>query len=107
MKKNKNFEMRIYELLGIKIFRKMAFALRDKIWILFTLKMSKEERKDYLYHTASNYNLGKVKSLEDIIKFKKHLFSNAIIHLVGLLCLIPNVMKVGGGIVPYQQLYLR
>ena len=72
-KKGKNIELKIYELLGVKIFRKMAFGLRDKIWILYTLKMSKEERKDYLYHTASNYNLGKVNSLEDIKKFKKEL----------------------------------
>lgn len=97
MKKNKNVEMRIYELLGVKTFRKMAFALSDKICILFTLKMSKEERKEYLYHTASNYNLGEVKSLEDVKKFKKQLFSNARIHLFGLLVLIPNFIKIIGG----------
>lgn len=97
MKKNKNIEMRIYELLGVKVFRKMAFALRDKIWILFTLKMSKEERKEYLYHTASNYNLGKVKSLEDVKKFKKQLFYNAGIHIFGFLVLIPNFIIIIGG----------
>ena len=97
MKKNKNVEMRIYELLGVKTFRKMAFALRDKIWILFTLKMSKEERKESLYHTASNYNLGEVKSLEDVKKFKKQLFSNARIHLFAFLVLIPNFIKIIGG----------
>lgn len=97
MKKNKNVEMRIYELLGIKTFRKMAFALRDKIWILFTLKMSKEERKEYLYHTASNYNLGKVKSLEDVKKFKKQLFINSGIHVWGLSLCLRNFLKVIGG----------
>lgn len=97
MKKNKNIEMRIYELLGVKVFRKMAFALRDKIWILFTLKMSKEERKEYLYHTASNYNLGEVKSLEDVKKFKKQLFYNAGIHIFGFLVLILNFIIIIGG----------
>ena len=97
MKKNKNVEMRIYELLGVKTFRKMAFALRDKIWILFTLKMSKEERKEYLYHTASNYNLGEVKSLEDVKKFKKQLFINSGIHVWALSVCLPNFLKVIGG----------
>lgn len=106
MKKNKNVEMRIYELLGVKVFRKMVFALRDKIWILFTLKMSKEERKEYLYHTASNYNLGEVKNLEDVKKFKKQLFSNAIIHLFGFLVLIPNFIKIIGGTAALSSIIL-
>ena len=96
-KKGKNIELKIYELLGVKIFRKMAFGLRDKIWILYTLKMSKEERKDYLYHTASNYNLGKVNSLEDIKKFKKELFTNAAIHIWALSLCIPTSLKVIAG----------
>ena len=54
MKKDKPTEMRIYELLGIKTFRKMAFVFRDFIWNIFLLKMSKEERKKFLYHNASN-----------------------------------------------------
>lgn len=97
MKKNKNVEMRIYELLGVKIFRKMAFALRDKIKILSTLKMSKEERKKILYHTASNYNLGEVKGLEDVKKFKKEIFFNTKIHLLGILLLMPNFIEIIGG----------
>ena len=97
MKKNKNVEMRIYELLGVKTFRKMAFALRDKIWILFTLKMSKEERKEYLYHTASNYNLGEVKSLEDVKNFKKQLFINLGIHIWALSVCLSDFLKVIGG----------
>ena len=85
MKNNKNIEMFIYELLGVKSFKKMAFALRDNMWILRTLKMSKEERHNYLYNTASNYNLGKVESLEDLKNFKNEIFWNAEIHLFGFL----------------------
>lgn len=86
-KKGKNIELKIYELLGIKIFRKMAFGLRDISAL--ALKMSKEERTDKPYNTASTYNIGKIDSLEDIKKFKKNLFINAGIHLWALsLCLI-------------------
>lgn len=97
MKKNNNIEMKIYELLGVKVFRKMAFGLRDILAFPLTIKMSKEERKDFLYHTASNYNLGKVKSLEDIKKFKKQLFINAGIHVWALSVCLPSFLKVVGG----------
>lgn len=87
MSKNKTVEMRIYETLGVKSFRKIAFAFRDKMAILDwpTSKMSKEERKDYLYSTRSNYNLGKVNSLEDLKKYKKRLFSNTCSHVTNFL----------------------
>ncbi len=73
-KKNiKNMEMRIYELLGIKIFRKMAFGFCYILLFPKTLKMSKEERKEFykeFHNFRSNYHLGKVKSLEDVRNFK-------------------------------------
>lgn len=97
MKKNKNIEMRIYELLGVKVFRKMAFGLRDILAFPLTIRMSKEERHDFLYNSASNYNLGKVKSLEDVKKFKKQLFINSGIHVWGLSVCLPNFLKVIGG----------
>lgn len=96
-KKDKNIELKIYELLGVKIFRKMAFWLYDKVWILLTLKMSKEERKKYIYNTRTNYNLGKVNSLEDIKNYKKYLFMNAGLHIVALTLCIPNFLKVIAG----------
>lgn len=94
MKKNKNIEMRIYELLGVKVFRKMAFGLRDILAFPLTIRMSKEERHDFLYNRASNYNLGKVKSLEDVKKFKKQLFINSGIHVWALSFCLPNFLKV-------------
>ncbi len=97
MKNNKSVEMRIYELLGVKQFRKLAFFFRDKIWILFTLKMTKEERKNFLYKTASNYNLGKIESLEDVEKFKKSLYFNAGVHLIALLKCIPSFLQAISG----------
>lgn len=83
-----DIEMKIYELLGIKKFKKMAFTLRDTLAIPFTYKMSKEERRKSFNNFASNYNLGKVRSIEDIKKFKRQLFFNTSIHVgSGILCL--------------------
>lgn len=108
MNKNReNIELKIYEFLGIKAFRKMAFGLRDKLSILFTLKMSKEERKYYLYHTRSNYNLGKVNSLEDVKKFKKQLFLNTSIHVIGLLVCFPNFLKVITGVAELSTIIIN
>ena len=97
MKKNKTIEMRIYELLGIKFFRKMAFGLHDILKFPLTIKMSNEERHDFLHNRASNYNLGKINSLEEVKKFKKHLFINSGIHIWALLFCLPNFLKVIGG----------
>lgn len=93
-KKNKGIEMKFYELLGIKAFKKMAFVIRDIATLPLTSKMSKEERKKSLYNTASNYNIGKAKSLEDIKKFKKQLFKNAGIHIFALLICLPGFIKI-------------
>ena len=93
-KKDKSIEMKLYELLGIKVFKKMAFFVRDIVTLPLTFKMPKEERKKSLYNTASNYNIGKAKSLEDIKKFKKQLFKNAGIHIFALLAFIPSFIKI-------------
>ena len=97
MKKNKNIEMRIYELLGVKVFRKLAFSWRNILVFPLTIRMSKEERHNFLYNSAINYNLGKVKSLEDVKGFKKKLFINSGIHILGLSVCLPTFLKVIGG----------
>lgn len=96
--------MKIYELLGVKVFRKMAFSLRDILNILkfpSTIKMSKKERKEFLYNTVynmvNNYNLGKVESLEDIKDFKKILFINAGIHICTSSLCFPYFLRIIGG----------
>lgn len=98
-KKDKSIEMKLYELLGIKVFKKMAFFVRDIVTLPLTFKMPKEERKKSLYNTASNYNIGKAKSLEDIKKFKKQLFKNAGIHIFSLLAFLPSFIKIIIGMV--------
>ncbi len=97
MKKNESIEMRIYELLGVKVFRKMAFKFRDMLVFPFFISLPKAERKKLLYNTASNYNIGRVDSLEDVKKFRKQLFINAGIHIFGLFVCLPNFLKIVDG----------
>lgn len=97
LKKGKNIEKKFYELIGIKTFRKMAFFIRDKASIPQIYKFSKEKRKEILYNTASNYNIGKDKSFENIKNFKKQLFKNAGIHIFSLFLFLPNFLKIIAG----------
>lgn len=79
MKKNNNIEMKIYEILGVKIFRKIVFKISD-----FCLKklLTKEEQEDFSKNTT-NYKMGKVSDLDDIKNYKKQMYFNAIVHIIG------------------------
>ena len=92
MKKNK--ELILYEKLGIKTFKKLVFHLRDILLIPITKDKTKEERKRMIYNTPSNYNIGKINSIEDIIHFKKQLAINTSIHLIGLLICIYELINI-------------
>lgn len=48
MKNPRNIEMKIYELLGVKVFRKIAFTFRDIIVTPLLITKSKEERTSYI-----------------------------------------------------------
>lgn len=97
MKKNKNMELQIYELLGVKKFKKMAFALRDFLMLPLTFGMNKNKRRDFLYHTSSNYNIGNIRSFENIRKFKVALYVNSSIHLTLLLINFPIFVELFNG----------
>lgn len=75
----------------------MACGLHDVLVFPLTIKMSKEERKDFLYNTTSNYNIGKIKSLEDVKKFKKELFINTGLHLWALSLCLSNFLEIVRG----------
>lgn len=105
MKKYKEFEMEIYELLGVKTFRKMVFMLRDAFIVLspFNIlnKLSIEdikEKREKAYHIASNYNLGKVRSVKDVEKYKNKIYLNSAIHISGLLVCLPGFFRTINGI---------
>ena len=52
-KKENDIELKIYELLGIKTFKKMAFKLRDFVFLLVNFKMTKED--DFSKKNAINF----------------------------------------------------
>lgn len=85
MKKTK--EMKIYELLGIKKFKKVVLKIEDILLIAFTRIMKKEgtkQEKSTFHNIRTNYRIGKVKSVEDIRSFKKILCFNVAYHTWGL-----------------------
>lgn len=102
---NKNLEMQIYEKLGIKVFKKIAFARRNFVTSLlifpFTLGMSIKERYDCVnkiyYGQKSIYNLGKIDDLNDIKKYKKYPTINSIRFLIELGLTIPVIIKIIDG----------
>jgi hypothetical protein len=91
--------MRIYEVLGVKQFRKMVFGFLNIFMLPFTIKMTKEERREFLNSKVKfiNYNIPKTKSLVRIEKFKIWLFVNAGIHIYALIRLMPGFLNVLSG----------
>lgn len=96
-KKNKNIEMRIYELLGVKFWKKMVMGFMYLVALPLTIGMSKEGRRKFIHGAFTNYTMGKINSLEDIKKFKKMLLLNASIHIYALFKILPDFLKVVGG----------
>lgn len=95
--KLEKLELKIYELLGIKYFRKLAFKIIEILLYPKTKNMTKSERKQYIMNRPSNYVIGKDRSYESIKKFKKKLYSNALIHTYGALIILPNILKILNG----------
>ena len=102
MKKNKNVEMKIYELLGIKYFRRLAFGTSEFFCRIAMPKMSKEEREKIFYSASNNYTIGKKLNYEGINKFKIQLIFNASIHTILNLIIIVEVLLGIGllGLIP-------
>ena len=86
MKKHEKIEMKIYEFLGIKYFKKLVIGLVDIIILLSTLKEFKtltlKEKIFKINHIKSNYFIGKINSMEDVKKFKTSLIFNSSIHIL-------------------------
>lgn len=96
-KKEKNIELKIYELLGVKAFRKLVFKLFYISIIPYTRHMTREERYNSIYNTPSNYNMKKGHGIQDLRDFKKQLLLNAGIHIFSLIACIPSFLNVIGG----------
>ena len=81
MKKREATEMKIYEALGVKIFKKIVMGLAYLVIIPMTPKKTKEERIEYLYSVPTNYTIGKDRDLDSIKIFRSKLITNALIHI--------------------------
>lgn len=82
-KKSKNLELRIYEILGVKIFKKMVFELLYSLSFFVTFKLSRKERKNIIDSMPSNYVMKKGNRLQDLKNFKKYILFNTGIHTLG------------------------
>lgn len=75
MKKGQKIETKLYELLGIKLFRKAVFRLEKIVH-------RKDNGKNTNYHIQSN-------SINSLEEFKKYLYYNGTIHTSNLIKGIP------------------
>lgn len=96
MKKNKNktIEMRIYELLGVKIFKKIVMKLYDRYFHYLNI----------FNGSRNSYTIGKIKNLEDINSFKKMLLFNFIPHLIGILAFLLSIPSIINGVYSVVEL---
>lgn len=93
LKKIRNLEKRFYEIIGIRTFKKMAFALVKFLSLPILLCLSEDERHIFL-NAPSNYNMKKGHGIKDLKDFKKMLLFNATIHTWGLYKCIPGMKMV-------------
>ena len=98
MKKINDIELKIYEFMGIRYFKRFVTFLLDNIVKIFLIGTPKEEKREIIHSSAFNYYIGNIKNLEQVSKFRKWLIFNATIHIYALLGLIPNFIEIGTGI---------
>ena len=79
MSKNQEFEVKIYELLGIKLFKKAVFKLEKIIH-------RKDGKKNINYHIKNSNDM------ESVDNFKKFLYYNGAIHTKNLIFDIPVII---------------
>ena len=99
MNKYTDLEMKIYEIFGIKYFKKLVLRFEKILMFPILIALPKGKRKRFLHNTHTNYHIGKIESLEDVESFKKMLYMNAIIHIFSLITLFWD-----GGIIQLASL---
>lgn len=71
---NEKRELKFYEAIGVKKFKKIILKIFDSILLI-------GESKERIYKYRTNYHIGKVGGLENIKRYKKWLWFNALIHI--------------------------
>ncbi len=96
-RKNKKLELKIYELLGIKIFKKLILKIGFLMAFIpcYIESKSMEEAINLAHKHAFNYTLGDAVTLEKIRKFKKMLFVNGTFYFVKLVISLELLLELG------------
>lgn len=86
MKKINDIEKKIYEILGVKLFKKICMFIYDVIYKTISLSVPKQYRKEFLKSKeTTNYTIGSIKDIEGLKKFKKELLFNGFVHTCGII----------------------
>lgn len=90
MEKINDFELKLYEILGVKLFRNLAFKTRD----IFFFWLKKPLKDKILYEISNNYIIGKGDNfLRNLKNYKKEIKKNTIIHTVSLIVCLPMFLR--------------
>ncbi len=90
MRMNK-LELKIYEKLGIKKFKKFTFKLREKTINFFMNHKDKQEQERILKHTPDNFIMPKGNGIADLLDFKKSILFNTSICITSAIISIPLI----------------
>lgn len=109
--KNPNLEMKIYEKIGVKQFRKFVFFTVNNACLIFMGKFfkSKEEKQEIIQELnkqPSNYNIGSKINKKTINNFKKQIYLNSAIHISAFLLLLPSYFLILVGNLPLDLVIL-
>lgn len=80
----KDLEIKIYEKLGVKYFKKITMLIY-KVIIKTICLLKKSQEKDDVIKYQTNYSIGAINSVDDLKRFKKNLYFNSSIHIIALI----------------------
>ena len=81
---DKDLEIKIYEKLGVKYFKKITMLIY-KVIIKTICLLKKSQEKDDVIKYQTNYSIGAINSIDDLKRFKKNLYFNSSIHIIALI----------------------
>lgn len=109
-KNKKNIELKIYEFLGVKQFKKLIFIFIKILAFFVALFMTKEKRKKFyyrLYNQPSNYVMDKGHGIQDMRDFKMMLLFNASVHIWSLYIMKSNLFNlINGNVTLFESIII-
>ncbi len=98
-----DFELKLYEKLGIKKFKKYIIGLKDSL--IDTKYMNNPKGKEEYKKKHTNYSLGTAKTLDDLKSHKKEMLFNGIVHTMSLISCI-SILATTPVVLPLSALNL-